>query len=1393
MKQDRGHDEAASTGATESTTAAPGKRSMTTGLPAPVQRSSSSSAPAPLSMDAPDPSTQVDPFGVHLDTPVQRRGDGDGGGDVHAAAARGLEAPAQRLPFLDQIQRSFGADHDVSGVQAHVGGAAAEASASMGASAYATGNHVAFGGSPDLHTAAHEAAHVVQQAHGVNLYGGVGEVGDSYEQNADAVADRVVAGASASDLLPAAAGGGASKGVQTKGAREKKHGKGFSKYGGGSVKGFLTNLVEQGKLGISGKDIAILDAVAQVETGGQIACVQTYDDQIVSIGFKQVVLGHGSLAKMMKKASGAFAKHGLVLDTSRKYQHPGWSNPPPAIQGVEDEEELRGHEWGMKFYEASMEPEVVEAMCELALGELGKVNGMVKKATGGGGGGNDYFADTTSQGWLLETYNNRPAFTSKAINRAVDNGAKGASTRDAFLDILSKSIIQTYEIEEPLLHYKKAKARKGGKLSTDEDAALLAKSKEDYTSVGHRKGNNIVTKISRKLSEPKVNGAPKKNEAEQSEQTESVAPVQKPAEEVLMSLPAPEPENMSLPEAQTQSVPETANVLPPPVSEPEPNQSVVAPIAQTAIEPTPAPAPSIEVSPPPAPAPDAPTIAPKQESAWVTRAREYHRNNSEYVDQFKAATGGACVGADGDLDPNEIARWQASHGVRPDGFCGPLTVHAAVGNEPPPIAQQQVADAPPPPAPPVNITPSVVTPTTNVTPSVTPAVPPTPAVTPTPNAAPQVDVEPKPKSEVAPQPLVKGAPTRMVVKGGVQSCLVFVSPGQLTATPDLFLFFHGYQADYGKDVDKKQDRPDKMTLYKSGSDVAEEAMAYTAGKNMIAILPQGNIGRQDERGGHMKALEGGLEPFVNSVLANVAKELKVEKLTPNHIGIAGHSAGGYEGVHQAMSSPKAMGSLADKITDVTLMDSSYVGTHFADARDWIFTGSPGKNLRIIGQKVQMADRRKGGHHHYFDHDKLAPYAKKGGFELVELPVGDKRESSTVLQHTQIVKDGTVHGDILILLSKREGGKGHHDIRDDVMDDAILSIGEGAAGNAHFDRALGEAIVEDHVDMQKGQPQPTAPQDAPQQQVPQQQQQEHVGGDDAAKNQQQDAPAPSGDDAPSNANPVPTTVHVDGADDGSKEPVIPAPIPAPPPAPAPVEPANVKMPSGSKLKEHLYGKDGKGGIIGVDKLHRDSVNKVKGKDIPIHLSDEQWKFKQEVYAACVNHLGDQIYGGVAEKDLGDYAKGKMRKPAIPKLQAMIAGLRSAPGKPADENISAGSLYRSPEVDFHLWDMGFNNIYLWDAIKWAKKHSPDDPWGAKVIKNTVHQIGERKAAPGGSKHSNGTAVDLILTSDGHTHGNKFKDQAAWKKSWAYKWLLDHCGDYGFKNYSGECWHYTYTGPL
>ena len=178
----------------------PGKRTLTEGLMA--QRGEALPAvamPAALALpvrSGPRPSLQMLFGGLA----AALAGPGQGPDPIHAAAARGTATPTTRLPYADQIQRAFG-PHDVSGIRAHVGADAAASAREIGARAYATGDHVVLGDGADLHTIAHEAAHVVQQRQGVHLSGGIGAVGDVYEQQADAVADAVVAGRDTAPLL----------------------------------------------------------------------------------------------------------------------------------------------------------------------------------------------------------------------------------------------------------------------------------------------------------------------------------------------------------------------------------------------------------------------------------------------------------------------------------------------------------------------------------------------------------------------------------------------------------------------------------------------------------------------------------------------------------------------------------------------------------------------------------------------------------------------------------------------------------------------------------------------------------------------------------------------------------------------------------------------------------------------------------------------------------------------------------------------------------------------------------------------------------------------------------------------------------------------------------------
>ncbi len=161
---------------------------------------------------------------VEQSAPIQQRAEGagaaEGPGDVRELAGKGTKTASSSLPYFDVIQAAFG-HHDISGLVAHTDGEAGETAKGMGAKGYTAGKHVVLGPGADLFTVAHEAAHFIEQQHGlVSLPGGVGAVGDIYEQHADEVAGMVVAGQSVEGLLDqyvgksggTKAGGGADSG-----------------------------------------------------------------------------------------------------------------------------------------------------------------------------------------------------------------------------------------------------------------------------------------------------------------------------------------------------------------------------------------------------------------------------------------------------------------------------------------------------------------------------------------------------------------------------------------------------------------------------------------------------------------------------------------------------------------------------------------------------------------------------------------------------------------------------------------------------------------------------------------------------------------------------------------------------------------------------------------------------------------------------------------------------------------------------------------------------------------------------------------------------------------------------------------------------------------------------
>lgn len=127
---------------------------------------------------------------------------------AHAGVPEAVRSPGQPLDPRTRSLMESRFQHDFSGVRVHTDVRAAESSRALGANAWALGNELVFaGGRYDPHTPAgqhllaHELTHVIQQQHApaadLQTDLEVSEPGDAAEQEADAVADEVVAGKTA--------------------------------------------------------------------------------------------------------------------------------------------------------------------------------------------------------------------------------------------------------------------------------------------------------------------------------------------------------------------------------------------------------------------------------------------------------------------------------------------------------------------------------------------------------------------------------------------------------------------------------------------------------------------------------------------------------------------------------------------------------------------------------------------------------------------------------------------------------------------------------------------------------------------------------------------------------------------------------------------------------------------------------------------------------------------------------------------------------------------------------------------------------------------------------------------------------------------------------------------
>ncbi len=123
-----------------------------------------------------------------------------GPGEEADLAKAGFSAPARDLPLRTRMEQAFG--RPLGHVKAHVGPEASEASAALGAEAYAYGSEVAFDrANPPVETVAHEVAHVVQQSSRPGASGGEAGVAD-LEREADRASESASKGAAVTGMSP---------------------------------------------------------------------------------------------------------------------------------------------------------------------------------------------------------------------------------------------------------------------------------------------------------------------------------------------------------------------------------------------------------------------------------------------------------------------------------------------------------------------------------------------------------------------------------------------------------------------------------------------------------------------------------------------------------------------------------------------------------------------------------------------------------------------------------------------------------------------------------------------------------------------------------------------------------------------------------------------------------------------------------------------------------------------------------------------------------------------------------------------------------------------------------------------------------------------------------------
>ncbi len=226
-----------------------------------------------------------------------------------------------------------------------------------------------------------------------------------------------------------------SKWIDMSGRQVKK---GYELAGGGRVDDTLRALNAAKKISVTAAEIDLMQRLSEVESSGYANVINTWDSDVVSLGFMQYTLA-GSLQELIAAAPDAFARYGIKLSKTKLKIKSGVE--ATGVEGVSDAKELRGIEWATRFFRAGLDPDVIAAQVKIAQAEFAQLT----KDKLGGVSGDAMFQTGRVRAIIFELNNNRPAYVAATVRKtAAEHKKHPAWTEDDFVAGLQSVMEQEY-------------------------------------------------------------------------------------------------------------------------------------------------------------------------------------------------------------------------------------------------------------------------------------------------------------------------------------------------------------------------------------------------------------------------------------------------------------------------------------------------------------------------------------------------------------------------------------------------------------------------------------------------------------------------------------------------------------------------------------------------------------------------------------------------------------------------------------------------------------------------------------------------------------------------------------------------------------------------------------